>query len=159
MRLAASDTGDDGEQEITILNAQVDTIVKTSLPLLNSVVEGQVGTVRITLTDKAHTIVPTSIDIELFDDDDPDDADIFATPQPGKGSITQSLARSVTVNTGAPLAANEGLMNRSFSTLKTFNTKGTSGALGLILRINGGTLSAGGYTFVAQVNGKALRSA
>lgn len=154
MRLAASDD-QVGEQLINITT--VDTIEVTALPLLNNIVEGQLGTWRVTLVAKTHSSQPTSIDIELFDTDAPDNPqDIFVTPVPGSKSLAQSLATDVDNVQGDPLTVEEGMINRAFASMRTFNTKGTAGSLGMAIRINGG--SGIDYDFLVSVNGKALRS-
>ncbi len=152
MRLAANDDGA-GIQKETITN--VDTINKIALPLLNSITEGVVGTWVVTLQAKTHTTSPTSIDLELLMHDAPDDQDSLVDGGSSK-TIDQALAVPLDAATGDPLTKEESLIHVSFASSRTFNTLGTAGSLGLIIRINGGT--GVDYDFLIRVNGKALRS-
>jgi len=153
LRLAATN----GEQIINITT--VDTIIVTSLPLNTSPQQGVVQTFIVTLTAKTHAGLPTSIEIELLDDDTLTAAspEVFLTTQGGQGgssSIFPIFTMIPDAVVGDPLTDEEPVVNFSNTAERVVFTKGTVGALALAIRINGG--SGVDYDFKVQVLGKRL---
>ena len=151
LQLAAAENGKQGEQLINITT--VGSIVIVVLPLLGAPRAGVLGLVRIVLRAKTHTTPPTSIDLDLIDDDTAITADLFVQGG-GSKTIAQRLTAPIDAVVGAPLAVEESLVGRGFAARRTFFTKGTSGSIALAFRVNGG--SGIDYDMIVQVTGKKL---
>lgn len=154
LRLAATD----GEQIINI--NVVNAIVITALPLQYLVSAGKVKFFQISLVAKTHDVQPNSIDIELFDSDNPSQSnpnEVFLSEViGGSKSIFRVLPAPVPNNNqGDPLPNEEPLVNSPRVAERVFKTKGTTGNLGLAIRINTAGSSVD-YDFKVQVNGEVL---
>lgn len=151
LQLAASNAGKQGEQLINI--TQVGTTVIVPLPLQNAPRAGMIGLLRIVLRSKTHTTQPTSIDLDILDDDTAVSADAFVQGG-GSKTIAQRLIAPVDATTGAPLTSEENLVGKGFAARRAFFTKGTVGNIALAYRVNGG--SGVNYDMIVQVTGTRL---
>jgi len=141
-----------GEQTINITTPN--TTIVTALPLRDAQGQGSVQTVIVTLTAKAHSVLPTNIAIELLDDDSlvAASAEVFQSFPGGSSTIVQQNTFTPSTAVGDPLTDEEPVVNFSNTAERVFTTKGTAGSLALAINITAaGTVD---YDFKVQVNGK-----
>ena len=158
VELAATDGEQIINRTIAGVNPDPGPIVIISLPLRGAVTRGILSTFAAHLTAKTITTQATTIDLELLMDDSISisDPSLFVEGG-GSNTLAQIIGFVPDATVGNPLTAEEEVGLRSFAARRAFITKGTAGALGLAIRINGGEDID--YDFLIQVLGTTFLAA